>query len=336
VIINGRKIGPGEPPYMIAEISGNHQGSFEKAAYLMGLAAGAGADAVKIQCYTADSLTIDSDGSDFIIKEGPWKGRKLHELYRKAQTPPGLVESIFHLAKQYGQTVFSSVFDKTGLELLESLECPAYKIASMEIVDIPLIKAVARTGKPLIISTGMASEEEIDAAMVAAGNNATALACISGYPTPVAEADLRKIGRSHFVTGISDHTVGVEIPIAATALGASIIEKHFCVSREDDIEDAEFSMEPEEFKGMCKTVRDTWTAINTPRAPTSQESSKQFRRSLYVVENMEAGEIFTNENVRSIRPAYGLPPKELPKILGKHTIRRLKRGQALTWEMISA
>ncbi len=337
MIINGRKIGPGQPPYVIAEISGNHEGSYEKAAHLMGLAAWAGADAVKIQCYTADSLTIDCDKPDFVIKNGPWQGRSLHKLYRKTQTPPDLVTGIFHLAKQYGQTVFSSVFDEDGLDLLESLGCPAYKIASMEIVDLPLIRAVVKTGKPIIISTGMATYDEVNEATWAALQVPHAvLHCVSGYPTQPENFNLMRMPKLGCkIYGISDHTLGSTIPVAAVALGANIIEKHICVSRQDDTEDSAFSLEPEEFKQMCEAVRATWMALREPKSTSAEDSSRQLRRSLYVVEDVKKGERFTSENIRSIRPSYGLPPRELPDVLGMVASQDIERGTPLTAYLIT-
>lgn len=337
MIINKRKIGPGEPPYIIAELSGNHMGRIDKLAYLMGLAFGSGADAVKIQCYTADSLTIKSDRADFTIKDGPWRGRTLYELYEKACTPPELVEEAFRLAKRYGTTVFASVFDEKGLELLEKLECPAYKIASMELVDVPLIEKVAATRKPIILSTGMADIYEIFGALDKCFTVPHALLhCVSGYPTKVEDANLsRMAGLPTKIRGLSDHTLGWEVPVAATAMGACIIEKHICVSRDDPVEDAAFSLMPEEFREMSEKVRAIWAATQAPKNTQDEDASRQLRRSLYVTADIKKGEAFTKANVRSIRPAYGLPPKELPNVLGKFAARDLERGTALTRNLIT-
>jgi len=335
--IAGREIGPGQPPYCIAELSGNHCGDISRLFLQMGMAAGAGADAIKLQCYTPDTITLDCDNPDFIIKDGPWKGRKLYELYSKTQTPFEWFPRIYQSAKYYGLTVIASVFDRTSVDLLEKLGCPAYKIASMEITDIPLIKYAAQTGKPLIISTGMASLEEIHDASYAgaAFGNRAFLHCVSGYPTAPEEANLCEICQSHegAVFGISDHTLGWEVPVAATALGACIIEKHFTDSRFNGSEDAAFSLEPDEFKEMCQKVRAIWCAIQ-PSEAKSEESSRQLRRSLYVVADVAAGELFTEQNVRSIRPSYGLPPKNLPDILGRRALKDIKRGTALAWDLM--
>lgn len=351
--INGREIGPGQSPYIIAEIGASHAGSLQRAMLLMGAAAGAGADAVKFQAYTPDTITLDCNKPDFIIKDGPWAGEKLHELYKRAHTPFEWFPEIFETAKRYGATVFASVFDKTSVDMLERLGCPAYKIASMEIVDIPLIKYAAATGKPLIISTGMASDAEIfdvACALGTLGNNLAFLHCVSGYPTDTAESKLEEISNlqidySIMPIGLSDHTKGWEIPVAATALGATIIEKHVRFWNADDpregayfdtkSEDDGFALNPDEFREMCKAVRSIWRAMQ-PSEAKSEESSRQLRRSLYVVEDMKAGDTFTEANVRSIRPCYGLPPKELPNVLGRQAAGDIERGTALAWGLIAS
>lgn len=336
--IDGTRIGLS--PYIVAEISCNHCGDIERAFELINVAKDSGADAVKFQAYTADTITLDSDKPDFIIKDGPWKGRRLYELYTVAQTPWEWWPHLFKTAHDLDITIFASVFDYSSVSMLEGLDCPAYKIASMEIVDIPLIKHAASTGKPLIISTGMASEEEIYEAVYAVTNipaNYCVLSCVSGYPTPIEEANLERFLDLHSnlpYVGISDHTLGWEIPVAATALGAAIIEKHLCLSRSDPTEDAAFSLEPHEFKKMCDTIRAIWQALQ-PSEAKSEESSRQLRRSLYVTEDMKKGEMFTEANVRSIRPGYGMAPKFLPKILGCFATQEIARGTALREEMIS-
>lgn len=332
--INGRKIGPSEPPYIVAEISGNHCGSLENAILLINAAKNAGADAVKIQAYAPDTITIDCDLPDFIIKDGPWKGRKLYELYQKAHTPLEWIPTLFKTAKGAGITLFASVFDETALEILEKQNCPAYKIASMEITDIPLIKAVAKTGKPMIISTGMASDPEITEASLAGAEpgNRAFLHCVSGYPTKVEEANLWDIGNSGagVVFGLSDHTRGKEVAIAAVARGACIIEKHLMLHYEHGVpEDADFSMWPEDFASMALACKTIWKACQRSATP-SQDSSRQLRRSLYVVKDMKAGERFTHENVRSIRPAYGLPPALLSEVMTMGAACDIKRGTALS------
>lgn len=333
--INGREIGPENPPFVIAEVGASHGGSFEKAIAMIGAAIGAGADAVKFQCYTPDTITIDCDNPDFIIKDGPWKGRKMYELYEKAHTPFEWFPDIFEVAKKHEITVFASVFDKSSVDLLERLGCPAYKIASMEITDIPLIRYASSTGKPLIISTGMATDKEIDDALLACSPMVATLYCVSGYPTKTEEMNLEELKK---YDGISDHTKGWEIPVAATALGANIIEKHirwWDENGRNKSEDDEFSLNPYEFGKMCEAVMAIWQACQWQWSkPKSEESSRQLRRSLYVVEDMKRGDLFTEKNVRSIRPAYGLPPKCLDKVLGRFSNLDLKRGTALKWEMI--
>ena len=341
--IAGREIGAGQPPYCIAEASCNHLGSLDEAKTLIRAAKISGADAIKFQAYTADTITLDCDSPDFIVKEGPWKGRRLYELYTVAQTPFEWFPALFEEAKRHGITALASVFDRTSIDLLEKLDCPAYKIASMEITDIPLIKYAAKTGKPLIISTGMASMQEIHDAIPGfmKVDDLAFLHCISGYPTRFEEANLRRIHEIYLSRslwhdphiGISDHTLGWEVPVAATALGATIIEKHFIMSRFCGSEDAAFSLEPDEFAEMCMKVRQIWRAMQ-PGETKSEESSRQLRRSLYVVADMSAGEVFTEQNVRSIRPSYGLPPKNLPYILGQRAIKDIKRGTALSWSLV--
>lgn len=333
MIIDGRKIGPGQPPYIVAEMSGNHCGDYNKMGYLMGLALGAGADAVKIQCYTPDTITLDSWNDDFIIKDGPWKNKRLYDLYKKTHTPLEWLPDLFAMASRYGFTLFASAFDKTSVDILEKLKCPAYKIASMEIVDIPLIEYVASKGKPMILSTGMATVDEIHCALSAASTIPCAtLHCVSGYPAEIGEYNLQDMKRYTKICGISDHTTGWEIPVAVTALGAHIIEKHICISRKDDTEDAAFSLEPEEFKKMTEAVKAIYKATHESPAP-SEQSSFQLRRSLYITADMKVGDVFTEANVRSIRPGYGMAPKELPNVLGKTAACDIEKGEALTREM---
>lgn len=332
--INGREIGHGHPPYIVAEIGASHGGKIERALALMGAAMGAGADAIKFQCYTPDTITIDCDKPDFIIKDGPWKDRKLYELYQKAHTPWEWFPDIFRLAKEYGITVFASVFDKTSVDYLEGLGCPAYKIASMEIVDIPLIEYVAKTGKPIILSTGMASDYEITNARIAAGQNHIVLHCISGYPSKVEEMYLPPMRDS----GISDHTPGHDLAVAATVRKATVIEKHIKWYDDWTSEDSGFALDPNEFGRMCKAVRATYEAVKPKigQMAESEKSSRQLRRSLYVVEDVRDGELFTERNVRSIRPAYGLPPKDISRVLGRKARSSIERGTALSWDLIAS
>ena len=333
--IDGRDISHSQAPYIVAEISCNHAGSLERAHQLIVAARKAGADAVKFQAYTPDTITIDHNGPDFIIKDGLWKGRSLYELYRVAYTPFEWFPYLFLTAQTERITLFASVFDKSSIDMLERLDCPAYKIASMEIVDIPLIEYASSTKKPIILSTGMATDKEIEAAAWACAgwlhrNPPAVLHCVSGYPANAANYDLRRMGNFSDIYGISDHTNGCVVPVAATALGANIIEKHFMMG-DVRTEDYEFSLDPNAFSIMANSVRNTWAAMQKPR-DNEEEASRQLRRSLYVVEDIKQGESFTEYNVRSIRPAYGLAPRELPWLLTKRAAEDLKRGTALRKE----
>ncbi len=336
MLIGTREISSKEPPYIVAEISGNHCGKKQWALDLIKAAKDAGADAVKLQCYTPETITLDCDKPDFIIKDGPWKGRKLYELYQSTYTPWGWFPDLFEHAKSIGIALFSSVFDNSSVDFLEKLGCPAYKIASMEITDTNLIAYAAQTGKPLIISAGMASWEDIGGARAAAGENKPLfLHCVSGYPTPEEEANLAVLRAGTWAAGVSDHTDGrtYAIPVAATALGAVMIEKHLILSRETETEDSGFSLVPTEFEDMVYGVKAAWRAMQSSK-PKSEESSRQARRSLYVIKDMKAGEKLTTENVRSIRPAYGLPPSMLSKVVGYRASRDIECGTALTKEML--
>lgn len=337
--IAGRKIGQGQPPYLICEVSCNHCGDFIEAKRLIDAAKLSGADAVKFQCYEPDEITLACNKPDFIIKDGPWKGRQLHELYTKAHTPRSWFPELFDHAKMRDITMFASVFSPEGVDFLEHLGCPAYKIASMEIVDLPLIQRADKTGKPLIISTGMATDDEVFAATWDNGqcSEHAVLHCVSGYPTPVRESGLGLLRArlDHYMhAGISDHTLGWEVAVAATVMGAEIIERHFTLSRGNGSEDSDFSLTPTEFRHMATAVRDIWAARFSAAAPASEESSRQLRRSLYVVEDIKAGEMFTDTNVRSIRPAYGLPPRMLPEILKMRAGQDIERGTPLAPQYI--
>jgi N-acetylneuraminate synthase len=342
--IAGRQIGAGYPPYVIAELSGNHNGKLERALLLMDAAKQAGADAVKLQTYTADTITIDHDGPGFTIEGGLWNGRRLHELYREAHTPWEWHPALFEHARKIGIACFSSPFDPSAIDLLEGLDAPAYKIASFEIVDLPLIRYAARTGKPLIISTGMAAADEIAEAAAAAreaGVGGIALLhCVSGYPTPAEEMNLSRIAalaaRYDCPIGLSDHTLGTDVPVAATALGAAIIEKHVTLARADGGPDAAFSLEPPELAALVSGVRTAHAALGRAdygRAP-SEQANMSFRRSLYAVKDIAAGEPLTEKNVRSIRPGYGLAPKHLPDVLGRRARIAIARGTPMSFDLV--
>src|SRR3982074_1829930 len=342
--INGRRIGPGEPPYIIAELSGNHNQQLDRAVAVMAEAKAAGADAMKLQTYTADTMTIDHDGPRFTVDLPLWKGRRLHELYQEAHTPWDWHEPLFAKGRELGITVFSTPFDSTAVDLLESLGAPAYKISSFELVDIPLIERCAGTGKPLIISTGMGDESEIaDAVAAARGAGArdiTLLHCVSSYPAPADESYLANIPelarRFDVVPGLSDHTLGISVALAAVALGALVIEKHFTLRRSDGGVDSTFSLEPSELAQLVNESRQIVRLSGGPRfgPKNSEMSALAYRRSLYAVADIRKGQPFTAENVRAIRPGHGLKPKHLRDLLGRKAARDIKRGEPLQLTMI--
>jgi N-acetylneuraminate synthase len=342
--IAGRKIGADHPPYVIAELSANHNGSLDRALEVIQMAKSAGADAVKIQTYTADTMTIDCDREDFMIRGGLWDGYSLYGLYRQAYTPFEWHKDIFEYSRKLGITCFSTPFDESAVDLLEDLNAPAYKIASFEAIDLPLIEYVARTKKPLIISTGMASYEEIgeavDAAMNAGCEELVLLHCISGYPTPVDQANLRTLpdiaGSFGVVPGISDHTLGTVVSVASVALGACVIEKHVTLSREDKGPDSEFSIEPDELRALCGEARAVWSALGSAgyERKDAEKENVKFRRSIYAVEDIRAGEKFTEKNIRRIRPGYGLAPKYYGELMGRSAKTDLPKGTALKWEYV--
>jgi pseudaminic acid synthase len=339
-----RQIGAGQPPFIIAELSGNHNGSLDRMLKMVDVAASTGCDAIKIQTYTPETLTIRCDREDFKIKGGLWDGYTLYELYQEAHTPFEWHEKLFAKARELGVTLFSSPFDETAADLLESLGAPVYKIASFEAVDLPLIAHVARKRKPMIISTGMCTLGEIDEAVTTARANGceeiVLLHCVSAYPAPVGEANVRTI--PHLaeafgcVTGLSDHTLTSATAVAAVALGASVIEKHFTLARADGGPDAAFSLEPHEFKALVDDCRAAWDALGqvTYGVKASERGSVVFRRSLYVVDDIPEGGEITRQNVRSIRPGHGLPPGCLPDVLGRRTRRAARRGEPLTWDLV--
>ena len=336
-LILGKKT---KPPFVIAEVSANHNGSLDRALATITAAKQSGADAVKIQTYTADTMTIDCDLPEFLIKGGLWNGYKLYDLYKWAQTPYEWHKPLFEHAKKVGITLFSTPFDETAVDLLESLNTPAYKIASFELTDLTLIQYVAKTGKPVILSTGMASEQEIQEAVTAARDSGCKelilLHCISSYPTPIKQAHLRQIpalaARFKLPIGLSDHTLGTTASVAAVALGACVIEKHFTLSRADKGPDCEFSLEPQELKQLCQEVKDAWEALGRTGFGREkvEESCKNFRRSLRIVKDIRAGEELTRENLRRIRPGNGISAKEYKRILGKRVNCDISKGMALT------
>lgn len=344
IVIDDRPVGQGEAPYVVAELSANHNGEIDRALALIEAARNAGADAVKLQTYTADTITLDHDGPGFAIEHGLWRGRRLHELYQEAHTPWNWHEALFARGRALGITVFSSPFDDTAVDLLESLGAPAYKIASFEVVDLALIRRCASTGKPLIISTGMANLEEIDEAVRAARDaGATEIAllhCTSGYPTPPEQMNLRTIAdiaaRFDVVAGLSDHTLGIDVPIAAVAQGAAMIEKHVTLRRADGGPDAAFSLEPDELARLCEACRTAWAALGKPtyERQESEAENAQFRRSLYAVADIGEGETLNPANVRSIRPGFGLAPKHLGDVLGRKAACDIARGTPMSWDLL--
>ncbi len=327
ILIDKKEIGLEKPPYIIAEISANHNGDIKKALRLIELAKQSGADAVKLQTYTPDTITLNSQSEDFIVRGGLWDGRTLYDLYQEAHTPWEWHQPLFEYAKDLGITIFSSPFDNTAIDLLEDLNAPAYKIASFEAVDLPLIKYAASTGKPLIISTGMADAEEIqeaiDAAYSAGCKELAILHCVSGYPAPASDYNLRTIQdmqiRFGVPVGLSDHTLNNTTAIAAVSLGACIIEKHFTLDRNGGGPDDSFSLEPADLAALCRDSKTAWQALG--RVDYGRKSSEQgnvkFRRSLYFVKDLAAGEVITPDAVRSVRPGFGAAPKYLELILGK-------------------
>jgi N-acetylneuraminate synthase len=340
-LVIGRPIGPAHPPFVIAELSANHLGSLERALAIVDAAADAGCDAIKLQTFTPDAMTLASSRGDFHIAEGPWQGRSLWELYDEAHTPWDWHPALFARGAARGLVVFSTPFDERAVAQLDRLGAPAFKIASFELVDLELIACAARTGKPLILSTGMASDAEVADAVETArrhGSGGIALLhCVSGYPTPIDQTNLRRLdalARHDTVVGISDHSPGAVVPIAAVARGAAIVEKHLTLRRADGGPDAAFSLEPDEFAALVRSVRDAQAALGDVRygPSASERSSTAFRRSLFAVTDIAEGEPLTRENVRSIRPGHGLAPRYLPCVLGSRAVAPIPRGTPLRWD----
>ncbi|NHH91304.1 pseudaminic acid synthase [Pseudoalteromonas sp. MB47] len=343
--IDGRIIGADMSPYIIAELSGNHGGSLEHALKLIDIAAKTGVDALKIQTYKPDTITLNHDGPEFIVKEKLWQGRTLYDLYQEAHTPWEWHEALFNRAKENNITLFSSPFDKTAIDLLEDLNCPAYKIASFELTDIGLIQYAASTGKPIIMSTGMATLDEIKEAVTAVtdagGNQLVVLHCISGYPTPISDCNLMTLldlkTQLGVPVGLSDHSLADTAAITATALGACVIEKHFKLQGDTTSVDAAFSLDEKQFSLLVHTVRDTHLCLGSPnyRLAKSEQDNAPFRRSLYVAENVQKGELFTEKNVRSVRPGLGLHPRHLQELIGKPANQTLTKGTPMKLEYIT-
>jgi len=342
--IAGRRISADDPPYMIAEMSANHNGNIETAYNIIEACKKAGADAVKIQTYRPDTITLDCATEDFVIRGGLWDGRTLFDLYKQAHMPWEWHAPLFEYARKHEITIFSSPFDKTAVDLLEGLNAPAYKIASFEAIDLPLIKYVASTGKPMIVSTGMADAEEIQEAIDAArGGGCSELAilhCVSGYPAPASDYNLRTIPdmieRFGTVTGLSDHTLDNATAITSIAMGAAILEKHVTLNRKGGGPDDSFSLEPSELRALCSDIKSAWLALGGVDygRKSSEQGNVQFRRSLYFVTDLKAGDVITLDAVRSVRPGFGLPPKHLDAIIGRRLERDVLWGTPITWEVI--
>jgi N-acetylneuraminate synthase len=340
----GRAIGSDHEPFIIAELSANHLGSLDRALAIIDAAALAGCDAIKLQTFTPAAMTIDSAVSDFHIADGPWRGRSLWDLYDEAHTPWEWHATLFAHAAARGLVCFSTPFDAIAVDRLDRLGAPAFKIASFELVDVELIACAAKTGKPLIMSTGMASDDELGLAIETArthGNGGVALLhCVSGYPTPIEQTNLRRlesIKQLGTVVGISDHSPGAIVPIAAVARGAALVEKHLTLARSDGGPDAGFSLEPAEMTEVVRGCKLAWRALGdgSAKRPAVEDGNRKFRRSLYAVDDIAAGEPLTRDNVRSIRPGFGLPPRELPVVIGKTAKVAIARGTPLAWELIS-
>jgi N-acetylneuraminate synthase len=343
--IAGRRIGANHPPYVIAELSANHNGNFEQALRIVEAAKAAGADAVKIQTYRPDTITLNADTDDFIVKGGLWDGRTLYDLYEEAHTPWDWHKPLFEHAARQGITIFSSPFDPTAVDLLMDLNAPAFKVASFEVIDLPLIRYVASTGKPMVISTGMADDEEIEEAAQAARDGGCTdfmlLHCVSGYPAPAGDYNLATIPdmarRWGVPVGLSDHTLDNTTAIASVALGASVIEKHFTLDRLGGGPDDSFSLEPKEFNELCNGARTAWEAVG--RVDYGRKSSEvgnvTFRRSLYFVKDLKAGEMVTADSIRSVRPGYGLPPKFAETLVGTRTTRAIQANTPTEWDAVA-
>ena len=343
VTIDGRTIGPGHRPWIVAELSANHLGRLDRALAIVDAAADAGCDAIKLQTFTPDAMTLDVGGAGFDIVDGPWAGRRLYELYAEAATPWAWHPALFARGRARGLSVFSTPFDPAAVTALETLAAPVYKIASFELGDLELVAAAGATGKPVILSTGMSTEDELDRAIATARGAGAAevvvLHCISGYPVAPEDCNLRRLDRlaRHGLIGLSDHSPGAAVAIAAVARGACVIEKHLTLARADGGPDAGFSLEPAEMAEVVRGCAIAWAALGdgSARRPRSEAVSRPFRRSLYAVADIGDGESLTRANVRAIRPGFGLPPRLLADVLGKRARHPIRRGTPLAWELLA-
>ncbi len=344
--IGEKLVGGNNPVFIIAEISANHLQDFDMAMELIRAAKDVGADAVKLQTYTADTITLNCDSKYFLLDDTIWEGKTLYQLYEEAYTPWEWQPKLKEFAEELGLVCFSSPFDRTAVDFLEGLNVPAFKVASFEITDIPLIEYIASKQKPVIISTGIAEpvdiQEAIDACRRVGNDDIILLKCTSAYPTPLSDVNLRTLQdlskRFNTLAGISDHTLGISVPAASVALGACMIEKHLTLQRAAGGPDAEFSLEPDEFKNMVQTVREIEQALGQVSYELTEKMrrSRQFSRSLFVAEDIEKGNVLTEKNIRSVRPGYGLPPKVLHQVLGKKASRDIAKGTPLTWDMVES
>ena len=344
ITINDYEISSKSPPYIVAEISANHNGSLLRAKEHIRQAKKSGANAVKIQTYRAETMTLDCDKEDFLIKGGIWDGNKLYDLYKEAHTPYAWHRELFEYSKEIGITIFSSPFDEKAVDLLEELNTPAYKIASFELCDIPLIKYIAKKNKPMLMSTGMASKDEIDEAVNAAKssgcNQILLFHCVSSYPTKLEDANLKNIiylkNKYDIEVGLSDHTLGNEAAVASIALGASAVEKHFTLSRNDIGPDSSFSIEPSELKDLITKTKSVWYALGQRGLGRSESELKnrKFRRSIYFSADIKSGGTINEKNIKRIRPGLGLPPKYYDDLIGKKLKKDVERGDPVSWEVI--
>lgn len=346
LLIGGIEVGPNSPPFVIAELSGNHNQNFDDAKNMILAASKAGVNAIKLQTYTADSMTLNHDSDEFVIqeKDSLWHGQSLHSLYQKAATPYEWHAPLFQYANELGLLAFSSPFDEGAVDFLDTLNVPCFKIASFELTDLPLIKKAASKGKPLIMSTGMATLSEIELALETARKagckDIILLKCTSTYPASPTNTNLKTIpnmrGAFGVQVGISDHTAGIGVSVAAVALGATVIEKHFVLDRDAGGVDAEFSLQPEEFTALVRESKAAWQAMGNIRygGTASEEKSKQYRRSIYVAETIEKGDVLSEQNLKIIRPAFGLAPKHWSTVLGRVAKSRILKGTPLDWQII--